>query len=66
MNDKLRELMFEAGYAAPELAERAQRLSELIIRECAKVSMRTGFLNDAEFEGDMIADAIKEHFGVGL
>ena len=40
------------------------KFAELIVRECAKVSERTGSLNEADFEGEMIADAIKEHFGV--
>lgn len=35
MNDRLKELMIEAGYAAPEVAGRAQKLAELIVRECA-------------------------------
>lgn len=34
MNERLKELMLEAGYVAPELAPRAQRLAELIIEEC--------------------------------
>lgn len=38
--------------------------AELIVRECARVSERTGALNGADFEGEMIAAAIKEHFGV--
>lgn len=35
MNSRLRELMLEAGYAAPELAGRALKLAELIVQECA-------------------------------
>lgn len=41
-----------------------QKFAELIVRECARVSERTGSLNEADYEGEMIADAIKEHFGV--
>ena len=41
-----------------------EKFAEMIVRECAKVSERTGALNEANFEGEMIADAIKEHFGV--
>lgn len=37
MNSRLRELMIEAGYAAPELAGRAQRLAELLLKECAGI-----------------------------
>lgn len=34
MNERLKELMIEAGYAAPEIAGRANKLAELIVREC--------------------------------
>lgn len=37
MNEKIKELMLEAGYAAPEIAKRAHVLAELIVKECAKV-----------------------------
>ena len=56
MNERLRELMLEAGYAAPELAGRANKLSELIVRECAKVVF--------EKTGPKSALNVLEHFGV--
>jgi len=34
MNARIRELMIQAGYAAPELAGRAHRLAELVVKEC--------------------------------
>jgi hypothetical protein len=34
MNERLKELMLEAGYAAPEIAGRAKRLADLIIKDC--------------------------------
>lgn len=34
MNENLKQLMLEAGYAAPELAERAIKLAKLIILDC--------------------------------
>ena len=37
MNTRLRELMVEADYPAPELALRAQKLAELIVRECINI-----------------------------
>ena len=37
MNARLRELMLEAGYAAPEMAGRGHKLAELIVRECANL-----------------------------
>jgi hypothetical protein len=36
MNERIRQLMLEAGYAAPEIAPRAQKLVELVARECIK------------------------------
>ena len=41
-----------------------EKFAELIVRECADVAQRTGKLNASDFVGGMIADAIKEHFGV--
>jgi hypothetical protein len=38
MNEHLYTLMRKAGYAAPPVAERAQRLAELLIRDCAKLA----------------------------
>ena len=66
MNKITNELMKTAGYAAPEIAKRAQVLVELIVRECAKVS------EDDITDGDAcctntasrISDQIKKHFGV--
>ena len=34
MNERIRELMLEAGYAAPEIAGRGQLLAELIVERC--------------------------------
>ena len=42
MNERLKELMLEAGYAAPELAGRANKLAELIVRECIDIVKPTG------------------------
>ena len=64
MNEKLRKLMLEAGYAAPELAGRAQKLAELIVQEAIVVcNSRVG--NSDYNTGRMhCASDIKEHFGV--
>jgi hypothetical protein len=56
MNNRIKELMLESGYAAPELASRANKLAELIIRECADVA--------AEHSALDIYEEIREHFGV--
>jgi len=37
MNNRLKELMLEAGFAAPELAGRADKLSELLIKDVCKI-----------------------------
>jgi len=37
MNARIKELMLEAGYASPELASRAKKLAELIIKECINI-----------------------------
>jgi hypothetical protein len=55
MNERLKELMLEAGYAAPELAGRANKFAELIVRECA--------MHVDEY-ADRTGDDILKHFGV--
>jgi hypothetical protein len=37
MNERIKELMVEAGYAAPELAGRGKKLAELIVKECISI-----------------------------
>lgn len=63
MNDRLKQLMLEAGYAAPELAGRANQLAELIIKEC-EVALHP-MLRDQISRGQGV-DLIKKHFGVEL
>lgn len=60
MNERIKELMLEAGYAAPELAGRANKLAELIVRKCANIAA----VNQAENMDWNISEIIKEHFGV--
>ena len=56
MNERLKELMIQADYPAPELALRAHRLAELIVLECANIAdIAEPFLS---------SDLIKQHFGV--
>jgi hypothetical protein len=57
MNGRIKELMLEAGYAAPELAGRANKFAELIVRECAVVGM---VMTDDHFD----VDALYKHFGI--
>jgi hypothetical protein len=37
MNERIKELMKQADYPAPELALRAQKLAELIVQECMNI-----------------------------
>lgn len=76
MNKRFKELAEQAGFDVKRLMVMhpggfprddflaLESFAELIVRECVEVSERTGTLNEADFEGAMIADAIREHFGV--
>ena len=59
MNERIKQLMIQADYPAPELALRAHRLAELIVQECA---VRVDWIL-AEGGGTQ-GDLIREHFGV--
>jgi hypothetical protein len=60
---KIHELMLEAGYAAPEIAGRANKLAELIVAEaCQVLSNWKG--EPFPFDEDLAVSLIKEHFGV--
>jgi hypothetical protein len=56
MNERIRELMVQADYPAPELALRAQKLAQLIVKEC----MSNLYLNG--YDDAMIQ--VQRHFGV--
>jgi len=66
MNEQIKELMLQAGYAAPEMAARANKLAELIVAECAESlwteECYTSDLALKEFEKN--SKKIKQHFGV--
>ena len=57
MNTRLKELMLQAGYAAPELATRAQVLAKLIVDECAHVGFNAAYPG----KGVEVLLAIKQH-----
>ena len=40
MNKRIKELMKQADYPAPEIALRAQNLVELVVRECADIAKK--------------------------
>lgn len=61
MNEHLKELMIQAGYAAPELAERAQILAELLVRECGRIAFEQWCENR---ENESAQWTIVRHFGV--
>jgi len=57
MNKQIKELMVQADYPAPELALRAQKLAELIIKECMDVVAK-------KCASPTAYNALTEHFGV--
>jgi hypothetical protein len=62
MNERIKVLMLEAGYAAPEIAGRGQKLAELIVRECADIAQQH---NKSPVAAPLaIGYVIREHFGV--
>ena len=61
MNEQIRELMVQADYPAPELALRAQKLAELIVREC--IDWCNAHARD-DGTAQRIAEDIKKDFGV--
>lgn len=63
----LRRLMMEAGYAAPELAGRAQVLAQLIVQRCVTQVALMGVANfeneDIAFAVEKIIEGIRDDFG---
>lgn len=57
MNERIRELMKEANYAAPEIASRAQLLSQLVIEDCIQTLRNNGYDDAAQCLHDV-------HFGM--
>jgi hypothetical protein len=68
MNERIKELMIQADFPAPELALRAHKLAELIVKECMACSTWVGKMNTNSVEPIHTAHAInqriKQHFGV--
>ena len=72
MNDRIRKMAIEADawcdryYFGDKFydIEWEKKFAELIVQECVDRIKRVGILEDIEIEGDMISDAVKEHFGV--
>jgi len=57
MNERIRELMKQVDYAAPELALRAQVLAELLIKDCVQTLINNGYTDAAKCLQDV-------HFGM--
>ena len=63
MNPRIRELMIQAGYVAPELAGRAHHLAELLVKECVDVACNYDKPN-LSGPGLAIACNIEAHFDI--
>ena len=57
MNEHIKELMKTAGYAAPELASRANLFSRLLIEDCIQTLRKNGYADAAQCLHDV-------HFGM--
>lgn len=66
MNEKIKELMIKAGYAAPIVAVRAQVLTELIVQECIDTIQKRymGDNNREDMEVCRCIEDLKQHFGI--
>ena len=71
MNERLKALMLEAGYAAPDLATRAHVLAELIVAECTRCMTESTIQLGKSFDKTMVpwllqdlSKQIRQHFGV--
>ena len=65
MNDRLKELMLKAGYAAPEIAGRANKFAELIVKECVGIlEPKSRYMGEGPEVLKSKISQIKKHFGV--
>ena len=64
MNERLKQLMLKAGYAAPEIAGRAHKLAILVARECIEIVAREANQYEAPTWAYEIVNDIDETFGV--
>ena len=61
MNERLKELMIKADYAAPEIAGRAQVLAELIVKECAQ---QLDVYKMMKLDSSFYSSMLRQHFGI--
>ncbi len=65
MNEQIKKLMLAAGYAAPEIALRAQKLTELVVHECLNfIEPMPGSNDKDDLALGRANNSIKEHFGI--
>lgn len=57
MNQHTRDIMLQAGYAAPEIAGRARVLTDLVINDCIRLLRSNGYDDAAQCLHDV-------HFGL--
>lgn len=58
MKTLVRSLMIDAGYAAPEIAERAQLLVDLVVAECNRISKETEEKERFNYMGDDVPPCV--------
>lgn len=64
MNELIKQLMLKAGYAAPEIAGRANKLAELVAEECAKLCDLYAMPDGTSETAIILGRAIRSKFGV--
>ena len=66
MHERLKAIMLEAGYAAPEIAGRAHKLSELLIAAVLdEVAERAYYSGDRAWSDELDRKWIELEFGFG-
>ncbi len=66
MNERIKRLMLEAGYAAPELAGRANKLIELVVKEVLdEVEERAYYSGDRVWSDELDRPWVELEFGFG-
>ena len=65
MNERIKQLMLDAGYAAPEIAGRANKFAKLIVEECCTVlSKETIQHSGYGYNQHALYKQLRQHFGI--
>lgn len=70
MNNKLNQLMIDAGFTTPDIASRADKLAELIVLECVSLlklharGLKSHGFEDKANTANTSAGILLEHFGL--